>query len=246
MADRVLVEILVAAPIETVRRTICEPAEVARWFGWDYPNMLPDIEMMWKDNTLDSTGRVLSSEGMPDRLTLEPAGNQTIVRVIRSAPAENAGWQGIYDDMVEGWLTFMQQLKFALERHAGADRRTLFLNGRAKGPGTPHPVDALGLSPLWVVAVDERYRTTTAAGDVLEGTVYFRSSYQLGLTVDGFGDGLLICTVRPRTGKSQHGGGTILITTYGMDDAAFLSLRDRWSRWWSGVYEVIDIQPASA
>lgn len=37
--------------------------------------------------------------------------------------------------------------------------------------------------------------------------MWFRSAYQLGLTVDGYGDGLLIAIARPKTAKSAHGGG---------------------------------------
>src|SRR5689334_233096 len=97
MADRVLVEILVAAPIDTVRKALSEPAQVSRWFGWDYPDLLRDIAMMWSSVTFDEERRVLSSEGMRDRFTLEPIGEQTIVRVVRSAPAADT-WNDIYDD----------------------------------------------------------------------------------------------------------------------------------------------------
>ena len=243
MADRVLVEILVAAPVETVWKSLKEPAEVARWFGWEYPAMVSDIEMMWGDTKADAKGRVLYSDNQPDRFEVEPAGDKTIVRVIRSAPATDPGWHGIYDDVFEGWTTFFQQLKFFLERHAGDERATLFLNGRAKEAGVPHPIDALGLSPVWVVPVGERYTVKTAAGDTLSGSVYYRSANQLGLTVDSFGDGLLIATLRPKTEKSLHGGGSVLITTYRQDEAALKGLRERWSRWWKDTYEVIEIQP---
>lgn len=240
MADRVLVEILVAAPIDTVRKALVEPAEVSRWFGWDYPNLVADIEMMWKGLTIDKTGRVLSAEGEPDRFTLEPLGDQTIVRVVRSAPAAD-GWKSIYDDVLEGWITFMHQLKFALERHAGEHRRTLYLNGRAKEAGTPNPIDAIGLSSLWVIPVGDRYETRLVTGDTLDGTVYYRSQYQLGLTVSAWGDGLLIASVRPRTDKSPHGGGTLLLTTYNTSDDALDRLRERWTAWWTKTYEVIEI-----
>jgi hypothetical protein len=33
------------------------------------------------------------------------------------------------------------------------------------------------------------------------------------------------------------------VTTYGTSDADFTQLRDRWSRWWTDTYEVIEIQP---
>jgi hypothetical protein len=246
MADRVLVEILVAAPIDVVWKALREPAEVIRWFGWQYPNLLTDTEGMWADTKEDAAKRTLYSDGQPDRFTVEAVGNQTIVRVIRSAPAEDAGWSGIYDDVFEGWTTFFQQLKFALERHRGQDRATLFLNGRAKDAATSHPIDAMGLAPLWVVPAGERYRVQAKTGDTLEGTIYFRSPYQLGLTVDGVGDGLLILAIRPRTEKSPHGGGTVLLTTYGMKADALAALRKRWSEWWKQTYEVIEIQPATS
>ena len=65
---------------------------------------------------------------------------------------------------------------------------------------------------------------------------------RLGLTVDGYGDGLMIIGTRPTTAKSPHGGGNVVITTYGLDDAKFAALRDRWTAWWSNRYEVIAVQ----
>ena len=245
MPDRVLVEILVAAPIETVWKALREPAEMCRWFGWNYPRLAEDIDMMFFQNTHadEATHTISDKGGMPDRFELEAQGAQTIVRVIRAAPVTDASWQGIYDDVNEGWLTFFQQLKFALERHPGAERRTVFLNGRASSTATPQPAEALGLGPVAIVPVGERYAIETAAGEKLAGTVWYRAPYQLGLTVDGYGDGLLIVCARPRTEKSHHGGGSIVLTTYGLDDAAFGRLADRWKTWWAATYEVIETQP---
>ena len=243
MPDRVLVEILVAAPIETVWKALRDPAEMCRWFGWNYPTMAQDIDMMFFQNTEadEATHTVRDSGGMPDRFELEAQGAQTIVRVIRSAPVTDGSWQGIYDDVNEGWLTFFQQLRFLLERHPGADRRTLYLNGRAASAATPLPAQALGLDVVAIVPVGERYAVETAAGEKLEGTVWYRGPYQLGLTVDGYGDGLLIVCARPRTAKSHHGGGNIVLTTYGLDDAAFDKVLERWKKWWAGTYEVIEM-----
>jgi hypothetical protein len=64
----------------------------------------------------------------------------------------------------------------------------------------------------------------------------------LGLTVDGYGDGLVI-NARPQTAKSAHGGGAVIVTTYGLDDRAFAGVSDRWAKWWRDSYEVIEIQP---
>lgn len=243
MPDRVLVEILVAAPIDTVWKAVKDPAEARRWFGWDYPNLAIDLVEMWKGNQADDENHELRADPMPDRFKLEALGNHTIVRIIRSAPAEDPSWQGIYDDLAEGWLTFLYQLKFLLERHPGVERRTVFLNGRAKSADTPQPTRTLGLDPVAIVPVGERYAVELATGETLAGTVWYRAAYQLGLTVDGYGDGLLIVNARPRTEKSHHGGGSIIATTYGLDDAAFGKLADRWTTWWAATYEVIETQP---
>ena len=245
MPDRVLVEILVAAPIETVWKALRDPAEMYRWFGWNYPRLAEDIDMMFFQNTQaeEATHTIRDSGGMPDRFELEAQGAQTVVRVIRSAPVEDESWQGFYDDVNEGWITFFQQLKYTLERHPGADRRTIFLNGRARSAGTPQPAQALGFDALAIVPVGERYAVQAATGDSLEGTVWYRTSYQLGLTVDGYGDGLLIVNARPRTEKSLHGGGSVIATTYGLNDAAFDRLLDSWKTWWAATYEVIETQP---
>jgi hypothetical protein len=97
---------------------------------------------------------------------------------------------------------------------------------------------------LSAVPVGERYAITTPFGERFEGTVWFRTAYQMGVKVDGFGDGLLISNARPRTSKSPHGGGNLVISTYGLSDQAFADLRERWERWWTSTYEVIEIQPA--
>jgi len=244
MADRVLVEILVAAPIETAWKALRDPVELQRWFGWDYPDLAAEVEMMFLKNVIaNEADRVLYAEGLPDRFTFEAAGAQTIVRVIRSAPVTDETWTGIYSEATEGWLAFLHQLKFALERHPGVDRRTVYLNGRATSAATPQPVDALGLAALSIVPAGERYGARTAAGESIEGTVLYRGAYQLGLTVDGYGDGLIILSARPRTAKSPHGGGNVIVTTYGLDDGAYAQVRERWTRWWRETYEVIDIQP---
>lgn len=242
--ERVIVEILVAAPIDTVWKALREPVEIARWFGWNYPKLIEDIGWMFVDGVqVDETNRRLWAEGRTDSFKLEAVGEQTIVRIIRSAPVTGADWRGIYEDSTEGWITFLQQLRFALERHPGADRQTLFLNGRGKTAGTPLPADAAGFGSLAVVPVGDRYAVTTTIGDTLEGTVWYRSTYQLGVTVDGFGDGLVVINARPRTAKSLHGGGTMLITTYDLEGDAFERLRDRWAAWWRATYEVIEILP---
>jgi hypothetical protein len=242
-SDRVLVEILVAAPIDVVWRALRDPQEIQRWFGWDYEGLADEIKFIFGRAEATDADYTLSAPGMPDRYVLEPNGSHTIVRLIRSAPVTDQSWNGIYDDIVEGWLTFTQQLRFMLERHAGTDRRSLYLSGRAKAAGVALPAEALGLLSLMSVPVGGRYTITMDVGDGLEGDVWFRSAYQIGLTADGYGDGLIIIGTRPMTNASPHGGGFALITTYGFDTPTFAGMHDRWSAWWHKRYEVLEIQP---
>jgi hypothetical protein len=246
LPDRVLVELLIAAPIDTVWQAVRDPKEIARWFGWEYERLLPDIDMMFIDGAevseADHTFRV---PGMMDRFALEACGDQcTIVRIIRSAPVTDKSWMGVYDDSIDGWFGFAQQLRFLLARHPGAARQTLYLNGRAATAATPVPPDALGLTPLAIVQVGQRYSVTTPFGEPLTGEFWFRTANQIGLTADAYGDGLIVVTTRPITAKSAFGGGNIVITSYGLDPAALSALRARWAGWWRGQYEVIEITPA--
>jgi len=152
-------------------------------------------------------GHVVHVARLPDRFELHAHGPHTIVRVIRSAPVTDPGWQGVYDDSF------------------------------------PLPIDALGLHCLGIVPVGQPYTTTAADGEALAGRVLYRSAYQLGLSVDAYGDGSLIVTSRPRTAKSTHGGGTVLLSTYGLDNGRFERVRERWAEWWTRRYEVIEMQP---
>ena len=247
-SDRVLVEIIVAAPIDRVWEALRNRQQISQWFGWEYPGA--EAEFDWVAGTpaeIAGSVRVIKAADMPDRYVVEPFDeHRTIVRVIRSAPATDPSWTGIYDDVSEGWMTFTQQLRFLVERAPSQLRRTLFLNGRARSAGDPPPVQALGLGSLATAAVGDRFSLKVATGETLTGQVWYRSIYQLGVTVKEFGDGLLIANTRPTTAKSPHGGGTLLLTTYGLSDAARADLLTRWPAWWKKTFEVIEIQPAQS
>ena len=85
--------------------------------------------------------------GNTDEIALEARGDRTIVRVTRAAPASGT-WDDIYDEITEGWRTFVYQLQFARDRHAGETRRTIYLSGRTRADGAPRPAEALGLGAL--------------------------------------------------------------------------------------------------
>ena len=113
-----------------------------------------------------------------------------------------------------------RQLRFYLERHRGEDRGTLVLTGD-DGPSVAP--EELGLR---VAAAGERYEATTPWGDPLAGEVWFRSEHQIGVTVDAWGDGLLVLVGRPA------GGGMAILTTHGPPGEDADGLRAAWTTWW--------------
>jgi hypothetical protein len=245
-AQTVLVELLIAAPIDEVWRALRDPAEIGRWFGWKYPGLKEEIEMIFVGGAeADEPARCIRFPHTGDVFTLESQGDRTIVRLTRAAPAEGT-WDDIYDDVVEGWTTFLQQLRFTLGRHARDERRTVYLSGRTRGAGDPNPIDALGFQTLSGTSIGDSYSLTVATGDRLDGSVWFRSKHQIGVTVDTFGDGLLVIATRPATDTSPHGGGMAVLTLYGQDDVAFEACRARWHGWWTSAFELLEAHPVGA
>jgi hypothetical protein len=102
---------------------------------------------------------------------------------------------------------------------------------------------ALGLGDLATVALGQRYEATTALGETFAGEPWFRSTHQTGFTVDGYGDGLVVLIEQPPAAHRPHGGGSSVITAYGLDDASFARLRQRWDDWWRAHYGQASVTP---
>jgi uncharacterized protein YndB with AHSA1/START domain len=158
MSDPVIFEVVVGAPADAVWRALREPSEIRRWFGWDYDDhggLDAEIEQIFATEATVSDAEHAIDFGDGGMIALEGRGDRTVVRLTRAAPAGRDGWDGIYDEINEGWLTFFQQLRFYLERHPGEDRRTVHVD---TGGG------------------DEWFRSENQAGHVLDdGSLVIRT-----------------------------------------------------------------------
>ncbi len=233
---RALIEVTVAAPADEVWKALRDRERLAQWFGWDADSLPEEIEYIFFKQVAnaDDATRTLHFVGDHDRFEVEQRGDGCVVRLIQPAPSADHDWENIFEDVVQGWTAFVQQLRFGMERHLGKDRRTLFLSGSPKTAGAPLAAAAFGLpaSP-----VGSSYAITAPTGDTLAGRVWHRGRHQVGITVDGFGDGMLIAMDRPADAKKPRGHSQVIITTYGFDDRTYGELAARWRTWWDERYD---------
>lgn len=237
-SSRVLVEVTIAAPVDTVWRAIRETDQLLSWFGWDADTLPEEVDMIFgHPAAVDDqahTIRFQAWEGIADGFELAPRQGTTVLRVVRFGAAE-IDWQSTYEDVNEGWVSFVQQLRLLVERHHGARRRTIYRSGAAR-PGVPAPSEALGLGGLRERLDGADYTAVLPTSDEIDGVVWHRSCFQLGVLVRQWGDGLLVVHDKDATPSRPHGGGAVLLTTFGLDDATFADLERRFGQWWDERY----------
>src|SRR5690606_3474289 len=153
------------------------------------------------------------------------------VRVVRRLPADAE--LPAFDGMVEGWISFTWQLAFALARHDLAPRRTLFFSGPPRADRLGRELLGLDAAP----AAGEPWSGPLGPEPQVAGEVWFTARHQTGMTVEAFGDGLLIVVDQPPSEKNPRGFTMLTLTTYGLDDAALAALQTRWQAWWDERFE---------
>lgn len=232
-------EMLLPRPVEAVWLTFRDPELVKRWFGWEHDGLDEEIKSIFvSDAVVDRENHTIHMGGHLFSFSAREA--DTHLQVSRKPPAlgANAGvnWVEDYDDIEEGWIAFLQQCRFALARHPQQRRRTIWRAGAARS-AVPMPLgDLLGLADAFRTPAGERYVGEVGPGDRLEGEVWYRTGLQLGVTVDAWGEGLLILTHSPSS-KEPFELASVTLTTYGMDGEVFADLERRWGKWFAARYE---------
>lgn len=234
MEDHVLVEVTVPAPADEVWAALRHPQQIRNWFGWDADGLKDEIDFIFVTHAeADEARGTVTFVGVNDRYEVEARGETSLVRVVRSAPASE--WTDVFDGMIEGWISFTQQLAFAFARHPGQTRRTIFFSG-------PPREDQLGRSLLGLDAApapDEPWSMPLGPDADASGQVWFVARHQIGVTVDAWGDGLLVVLDQPGNEKEPRGTTMLTLTTYGLSDAAFADLENRWKAWWDERFETV-------
>lgn len=224
------IEVTVAASINDVWTALRDRDQIRNWHGWDFDGLDAEIDLIYFQHFTESPVEFQLSVQDGDEIRLTTEGDGTRVVLTRAPRGDDPEWAAFYDDVTEGWITFLNQLRFAIERHPGQPRQTVFLTGE---PGTTgSPIDALGLSGTAELPAGSTY-DAEVVGESISGTVWFRSEHQLGLTVDAWGDGLLVLSEIEPSEHKPNGSTTAVLSTYGLDEAAHASLSERWTAWWT-------------
>jgi len=223
--DGVTIEVTVAAPVETVWHSLRDPAWIRRWHGWHFDGLDEEIELIYGTEAREGEQPYVLLIDGGDQFVLSEHLGGTLVRITRAPPGGNPEWDAYYDDITEGWTSFLQQLRFALEHQPGRERRTLFFSSEGLGQS----MASLGVdNPV----AGERFDVSDPSRPLRAGEVWFVSDHQVGLTLDDLGPGLVVAGIKPTSPASPDGGAMAILSTYGLDDAAFAAVRERWSAWW--------------
>ncbi|MET4146695.1 SRPBCC domain-containing protein [Arthrobacter sp. UYCo732] len=223
--------VVVNADAPQVWTMLREPAKVAQWHGWEADELAAEInEIYFGSKVVEAPDHTSLTANGGDVFDLKPVASGTEVRVTRAALDHNSEWAAWDEDITQGWLTFLQQLRFALEHHPHGQRHTLFIEVPG---GSGSAIEKLGLSE--VPKPGEPYQLTLATGEEISGKVWYRSNHQVGLTVHGYaehGDGLLIVADQPVIEDVRPDGGAIVIaSTYDLGAHKLESIQSSWDGW---------------
>ena len=236
-----VLEVTVAAPVDTVWQALRDPVQLRRWHGWDDESLDAEIQVIYLNDAVveDPPYRLYIGT---DTFDLAETPDGVRVRLTRAPRGGNPEWDAYYDDITEGWTSFLQQLKYALERHPGEDRVTHYRSGAPLSPGRIE--DRLGLTDVAGQPVGRSYKATLPGGTSIGGTVFFRTERQLGLTVDSWGDGLLVVGEAVPAPYRPGPSSMAILTTYGLPPAELDSLRAEWDRWWDSEFRADEPVPS--
>jgi uncharacterized protein YndB with AHSA1/START domain len=219
------IEVTIAAPVDAVWHALRDKETIRHWHGWEFDGLEAEIDLIYFDHvTEDPAARTLNVQD-GDLIRLEPDGDGTRVTLTRAPRGVNPDWDAYYDDITEGWITFLHQLRFAVERQPGVPRRTVFLSGHNKN-GRDLAAD-LGLGESGVVDL---------VGEKVTTEPWYRAEHQLGVTVDAWGGGLLVVASSGPTDAKPDGVAMAVLSTYGLDEDQLADLTSRWRAWWTERY----------
>lgn len=205
----------IKASIDAVWSALREKEKIAQWFGWDYAGLEAEINDIYftnvhEEGAANAEQRSLAVNG-GDTFILTSQGDITNLQLVRR-PLDGTDEDNYYSTITEGWISFVEQLRFMLEYKPDDARKTIVTNRQLDRDAT---LKQLGLSD----AEEGQAFEGALEGAELSGSVRFSTLQQIGLLVDGWGPGLLII---------QFSEKIQLLTMYGPENETFRTLTEKW------------------
>ncbi len=202
-----------------------EPRLIRQWHGWEAKGLDEEIRsIFFAQSVVEGPDHSYLTVDGGDTFRIEPVSDGTVLNLERGDSTEYA------EEITEGWITFLQQLRFSVERHPSGTRRTAFFSGESSEP----IISRLNAGHLQQAG--DSYSLDLPNGHTLTGDVWFKTANQLGLTVSEYsdhGDGLVIL--------ADHGGSSlVIVTTYGLGAHSLRTIWDSWEAIRASAYPTAD------
>lgn len=179
--------LLIQASHDSVWSALRDKEKLLQWHGWETPTLEDEIEDIYFTNVKEEINdgeRTLVVNG-GDAFVLKPREGATELTLVRAGLSGDSEWDAYYDNITEGWVSFMEQLRFLLEYAPESLRRTTFTRLTLKKDDI-----------LTGLNLGEEKEGLKFAGsfqeEAISGTIWFSTPSQLGLVIDTWGPGLLI------------------------------------------------------
>jgi uncharacterized protein YndB with AHSA1/START domain len=236
------------ATLDEVWEALTTGAGIARWFapcaavtpgeggsvsvGWDPKEMWDTPITVWEPKRrMQTVSEMPAKDGRMVRLAVdyyvEVHGGRVRVRLVHSGFDDSGAWDDYIDGLDAGWTYFLFNLKHALERHRGVDRRQLSARFRTTAAaGEDHPVfGAKGLRvrpPVSGLAPGDACRLSLGGVEVDATVAVRRAPRTIAFVVPAWNDALLF--VEREGMKETHQLG-LWLSLYGVPETTAASLR---------------------
>lgn len=250
-------DVFIDAPVDAVWRALSQAEELTRWFPVDArvePGVGGTFWISWGEGaeggapiTLWEPQRALGwtetygAIKLAVEFHIEAQGSGTIVRLVNSGFDASSDWDEQFHMTEGGWTWFLAHLRHYLEKHRGVARdlvsfRQMFARDKADAYARlTGPAGLAAEGSLAGLQAGDAFRVTTAAGDVLEGTVIVaRPPMQLGLRLTNLSESLLFLEMESAQDGVRPG---FWLSTYGMSASALSELRTRFGAVYQGAME---------
>jgi hypothetical protein len=237
LASREVISLDMPVPFDTAWVHLRRPELIRRWYGWDEPDLDEQIDRVFFREAAvhhPESGLPMGWLRWHNHDVIEVRGGwgtkpRTTLVMRRQDYDQLGSYDGVRDEADERWITWIEQLHYALTYHLGEDRHAFAMHDLDSD--RPDPLLArAGLAGVRGLPVGAAVEIHRPDGSLLGGILDFNARYQFGVALKG--GSLLVVQVAPPASHKPNGAVSAYWSTYGLDEEGLDAARRRWSGWW--------------